>query len=56
MAWMGSDEVARKHPRELRARAERIVATEGQYAADLSPAEIREIAHELHTHQAELEV
>jgi PAS domain S-box-containing protein len=53
---LGSDEVEAKRAHELRTRAEKVAASEDKNAASLSPQEIREVVHELRTHQIEMEM
>lgn len=45
-----------KRLRELRARAEAMLETQGEDVSDLSPEEVRNLVHELRTHEIELDL
>ena len=45
-----------KELRELRTRAEAMLEAQGEDVSDLSPEEVRNLVHELRTHEIELEL
>ena len=53
---MKKAECKSKELRELRTRAEAMLETQGEDVSDLSPEEVRNLVHELRTHQIELEL
>ena len=48
---MKKAECKSKELRELRTRAEAMLETQGEDVSDLSPEEVRNLVHELRTHQ-----
>jgi len=53
---MKEAECKSKELRELRTRAEAMLDTQGEDVSDLSPEEVRNLVHELRTHEIELEL